>query len=197
MNKEKSINNFSIVAFILSFILFPVGLILSIIGLVRCNKYKKENGKNPRYYAFNIVGLVVSIISFLITLFIFGIIILVFGILASNEKYVEGNYTCYYPNSYRPAVSAEFNNGNFRWSKYLDEKNNSIEGTYRLNAVSINNNDYTYKLRIRPKTIKTTTHVGSKKYYDIVIEKVNNRITITFDNGTKYNCTKRINNNEF
>ena len=197
MNKEKSINNFSIVAFILSFILFPVGLILSIIGLVRCNKYKKETGKNPRYYAFNIVGLVVSIISFLITLFIFGIIILVFGILASNEKYVEGNYTCYYPNSYRSAVSAEFNNGNFRWSKYGDETNNSINGTYRLNGLTINNDEYTYKLRIKPKTIKTSSKVNSKAYYDIIIKKVNNQITISFDNGTTYKCSKKEINNEF
>ena len=54
MDKEKSINTFSIVAFVLSFLLFPVGLILSIIGLVRCKNYKKEEGKYPRYFAFNI-----------------------------------------------------------------------------------------------------------------------------------------------
>ena len=197
MDKEKSINNFSIVAFILSFLLFPVGLILSIIGLVRCKNYRKEEGKNPKYFAFNIVGLIVSILGFLITLFIIGIVALVFGILSSNEKYVDGNYTCYYPNSYIPAVSAEFKDHNFRWAKYGDEKNNAIYGTYRLNGVTINNGDYTYKLRIRPKTINTTTRVNSKKNYDVVNNKVNNKITITFDNGTKYNCTKRNISNEF
>lgn len=197
MDKEKSINTFSIVAFILSFILFPVGLILSIIGLVRCKKFEKEEGIKPKYKVFNIIGIVISIISFLIVLFIFGIVILVFTILASNEKYVEGSYTCYYPNSYIPAVSSEFKDRNFKWAKYGDERNNVIYGTYRLNGVTINNNDYTYKLRIRPKTIKITSKVSSKRYYDVVIEKVNNKITITFDNGTKYNCIKKENLNEF
>lgn len=197
MEKERSINNFSIVAFVLSFLIAPAGLILSIIGLVRCKNYKKEYGNNPKYFAFNIVGLVISIIGFIITLFMFGIIALVFGILASNEKYVVGNYTCYYPNSYRAAVTAEFKNGNFKWAKYGDEKNNAIYGTYRLNSVSINNGDYTYKLRIKPRIVNTTTRVNSKKRYDIIINKVNNKITITFDNGTTYNCSKRIYNNEF
>ena len=68
MDKEKSINNFSIVAFVLSFLIAPAGLILSIIGLVRCKNYKKEYGNNPKYFAFNIVGLVISIIGFIITL---------------------------------------------------------------------------------------------------------------------------------
>ena len=197
MKKEKSINNFSIVAFILSFLLFPVGLILSIIGLVRCKNYKKENGVNPKYFAFNIVGLIVSIISFLIVLFIIGIVCLVFGILASNEKYIVGNYTCYYPSSYRPALNVEFKDHKFKWSKYNDEKNNSIEGTYILNSASVNNSDYTYKLRIKPNKINTKIKIDTKKRYDIVIRKINNKITITFDNGTTYNCTKRINNNEF
>ena len=197
MDKEKSINTFSIVAFVLSFLLFPVGLILSIIGLVRCKNYKKEEGKYPRYFAFNIVGLIVSILGFLITLFIIGIVVLVFGILSSNEKYVDGNYTCYYPYSYRPAVVAEFKNGNFIWSKYGDKTNNSINGTYRLNGLTINNDEYTYKLRIKPKSIKTSSKVNSKAYYDIVIKKVNNQITISFDNGTTYKCSKKEINNEF
>lgn len=197
MDKERSINNFSIVAFVLSFLIAPVGLILSIIGLVRCKNYQKENDKNPKYFAFNIVGLVISIIGFIITLFMFGIIALVFGILASNEKYVVGNYTCYYPNSYRAAVTAEFKDGNFKWAKYGDEKNNAIYGTYRLNSVAINNGNYTYKLRIKPTNINTNVKVSYKKRYDVVIQKINNKITITFDNGTTYNCSKRINNNEF
>ena len=196
MDKEKSINTFSIVAFILSFIIFPVGLILSIIGLVRCKNYKKEYGENPKNIAFNIVGLVISGLGFLTMLFVFLIIGVVFAVLASNEKYVEGNYTCYYPYSYRPAVSAEFNDGTFKWSKYGDSKNNSIEGTYRLNAVNIENGESTYKLIIKPKSIKTTTKVNSKEKYEITIKKVNGKITITFDTGTTYNCTKRETSND-
>ena len=197
MEKEKSINTFSIVAFILSFIIFPVGLILSIIGLVRCKNYKKETGENPKYYAFNIVGIVVSVISFLITMFIFGIIFLVFGVLASKQNDIAGNYTCNYPYSYRPAVSAEFKDGKFRWSKYNDEVNNSISGTYKLTSVKINNGDSEYKLIIKPNTIKTTTMVTPKKSYEVVIKKASGKVTITFDNGTTYNCTKREINNEF
>lgn len=197
MDKEKSINNFSIVAFILSFIIFPVGLILSIIGLVRCKNYKKETGKNPSHFAFNIFGIVVSIISFLIVLFIFGIVFMVFGILSSNEKYVEGGYTCYYPSSYKPAITAEFKNHNFKWAKYGDENNNAIYGTYRLNGLTVNNGNYIYKLIIKPKRINTNARINYKKRYDIVIKKENNKITITFDNGTTYNCSKRTYYNEF
>lgn len=197
MEKEKKINNLSIVAFVLSFLIFPVGLILSIIAMVKGKNYKRENGFNPSYYPFSVAGLIISILGFLITLFTIGIIVFVFGILSYNEKYVDGRYTCYYPNSYRAAVSAEFKNGKFTWAKYGDASNNSISGTYRLNSVQVNNGDYTYKLRIRPKNIKTTTRVNSKRYYDIIIKKINNKITISFDNGTEYNCSKGIYNNEF
>ena len=197
MEKEKGITNLSIAAFVLSFLIAPVGLILSIVGLVKSKNYKNENGEYPKYFGFGIAGLIISIINFLIMIFTIGILILVFGILSYNEKYVVGNYTCYYPYSYKPAVIAEFNNGKFYWSKYNDAQNNIISGTYRLNSVKVNNKDYTYKLRIRPKTIKSTSYIKSKKYYDIVINKVNSKITITFDNGTTYNCTKRINNNAF
>ena len=197
MEKEKKINNLSIVAFVLSFLIFPVGLILSIIAMVKGKNYKRENGKRPSYYPFSIAGLIISILGFLITLFTIGIIVFVFGILSYNEKYVDGHYICYYPNSYKPAVSADFSNRKFKWSKYGDEINNSIEGTYVLNSASINNGDYTYKLRIKPINIKSTSLIRSKKRYDIVIKKINNKITISFDNGIEYNCTKRTYNNEF
>lgn len=196
MEKEKGINNLSIAAFVLSFLVFPVGLILSIIGLVKCKNFKKEYGENPKYFAFNIVGIIVSILGLLVVLFVFGILALVFGILNSNEKYVIGNYTCYYPYSYRPAVSAEFNKGSFKWSKYGDEINNSIEGTYRLNGVTIENNEHTYKLRIKPKEIKSTSRVNSKDSYEVVIKNVNGKTTISFDNGTTYNCSKKEIGNE-
>lgn len=196
MEKEKSINTFSIVAFILSFIICPVGLILSIIGLVRCKNYKKEYGENPKNFAFNIVGLVISGLGVLTMLFVFLIIGVVFAVLASNEKYVEGNYICYYPYSYRPAVSAEFNDGKFKWSKYGDSTNNSIEGTYRLNAVNIENGESTYKLIIKPTSVKSTTKVNTKDRYEVTIKKSSGKITITFDTGTTYNCTKRETSND-
>ena len=163
MEKEKGINNISIVAFVLSLIVSPVGLVLSIISLVKSNNYKKENNDYPKYFGFGVAGLIISIISTLIIIFTLGIIIFVFGILSYNEKYVVGNYTCYYPYSYKPAIIAEFNNGKFYLSKYNDAQNNIISGTYRLNSVKVNNGDYTYKLRIRPKTIKSTSYIKSKK----------------------------------
>lgn len=192
MEKEKSLNTFSIIAFIFSIMLFPVGLILSIIGMVRCKNYKKENGKNPSYFVFNIIGLAVSILQFIITMFILVIVIFVFGILSYNKKYVDGSYTCYYPNSTKPAISAEFKDNKFRWSKYNDEKNNSIYGSYRLNAVKINNDIHMYKLVLAPNKYETSAKITPKDRYNIVIKKINNKTTITFDNGTTYDCTKGI-----
>lgn len=194
MDKEKSLNTFSIVAFILSFILFPVGLILSIIGMVRCNKYKKETGRKPSYYIFNIIGLIVSVLVSIIIAFVFFLIIFVFGVLSYNKKYVIGTYTCYYPYSYKPAVTAKFNNNNFTWSKYNDELSNSISGKYRLKSVQIKNDIHAYKIQLTPNTYKTSARIGTKSNYDIIIKKQNNKTTITFDNGTTYNCTKGSSN---
>jgi len=197
MENENNINNLSIAAFIFSFLLFPVGLILSIIGMVKSKKYRKENGVRPKYFVFSIIGLVISILGFLITLFITGIVILVVSILVREEKNIIGNYTCYYPYSYRPAVSAEFKNGSFKWSKYNDEIRNSVNGTYKLRSAEIKDGIRTYKIKITPKNIKTTTKVVPKKNYDVIIKNNNGKITITFDNGTTYNCSKRDVVNEF
>ena len=193
MDKEKSINNFSIVAFVLSFILFPVGLILSIIGLLRSKNYKKENGVNPKYYIFNIVGIIVSVINFLVFVFTIFIIILSVGLATSKDDEVLGNYTCtdnYYRN---PKISAEFKNGKFSWGL---SSSNMVIGTYRVTSRQINNNTYTYKLTLKPNnySISGNVRIKTKEKYGITIVKNGSKSIITFDNGKLYNCYKESNN---
>ena len=47
-SNESGLKALSIIGFIFSFLTFPIGLILSIIGLVKCNKYKKYS-RNDRW----------------------------------------------------------------------------------------------------------------------------------------------------
>ena len=192
MEKEKGINNLSIIAFVLSLIVSPVGLVLSIISLVKSNNYKKENNDYPKYFGFGVAGLIISIISTLIIIFTLGIIIFVFGILSYNEKYVEGNYSCYYSSSYIPTLKVQFKNNKFIWN----QSSNYMTGTYRLNSVDTKNGEKTYKLIIKPNLISNTNRLYNKKNYEIVIKKVNNQITITSYTGTTYRCIKDINTNE-
>lgn len=193
MERENSINTISILGFIFAFFLSPVGLILSIIGLVKGNKLKKEEGVRPKYYAFSIVGLILSIFFILIILFILGFVFLVVGIATSFDEDVLGKYTCDYRYSSLPAVEAEFRNHKFKWGKYGDSKN-FVSGTYNIISRKINNGEYEYELRLTPKNVKSTTKINTKDHYYIIIKQLDNKTTITFDNSTAYNCHKVGNN---
>ena len=195
MEREKNINTISILGFIFAFILFPVGLILSIIGLVKGNKLKKEEGVKPKYYVFSIVGLVLSIFFFFITLIIVGFAFLVVGITTSFDGDVLGKYTCDYKYSSLPAVDAEFKDHKFKWGKYGDNKN-YVSGTYSVVSRKINNKDYEYKLNLKPKNVTTTTKINTKDHYYITIKQTDSKTTITFDNSTTYNCHK-VGSNDF
>ena len=195
MEKENSINTISILGFIFAFIFFPAGLILSIIGLVKGNKLKKEEIK-PKYYVFSIVGLILSIFFFFISILIIGFIFLVIGISSSFDNDVLGSYTCDYRYSSLPAVSAEFKNHNFKWGKYGDSKN-YVSGKYNIISRKINNDEREYELKLKPKNIKTTTKINTKDHYYITIKQIENKTTISFDNSTTYNCHKVGSNNDF
>lgn len=198
MEKEKNLNTFSIVAFIFSFLLFPVGLILSIIGIVRCKKYEKENEIKLKYKVFNIVGLIISILEMLLISFVIIFIIFILNVVKSHDNEVLGSYTCDYRYSSLPVISANFNDGKFIWSNYYDS-NNVVVGTYKVNSRQINNKVYTYKLSIKPNDYKINNNINinTSKSYNITIVKNGNDATITFENGTTYNCHSVVNGNEF
>ena len=116
----------------------------------------------------------------------------------SQEKKIYGNYTCTYPNSPIPAVSAEFKDGSFKWGKYGSVNNNFVSGTFRVKSVQINNGEYNYKLKLTPNTVNSTTsRIRTKEYYDVEMKINGNDVKIIFDNSTTYNCYLEENSNEF
>ena len=199
MEKEKSLNTYSIIAFVLSFLIFPVGLILSIIGLAKCKKYEKEEGVKCKSKIYNIIGIIVSCISIFITTFIILIVILTVGLVTSKDSTVLDSYTCNDRYNRNPAISANFKNGRFTWGKYNDTKNNVIEGTYDITSRQINNSTYTYKLTLRPDNYRISNNmsINTNKTYDITIVKKGYNVTISFENGTTYNCYSSGSENEF
>ena len=198
--KENNINTFSVVAFIFSLLLFPVGLILSIIGIVKSKKYEKEYNEKPKNFVFNIIGLVISSFGLLISSIVIMVIFVSFFAVLSIQKSDIGEFTCSNRYNNLPAISAEFKDGKFIWSKYNSKDSNYIKGNYTVNSKTVTNDKYEYNIIIRPKDVKMTSYYANvNKKYNLTIKIYNpNNVTITFDdNGTTYRCQKVEDKNEF
>lgn len=129
--KEPKVN--SILALVFSIILAPIGLILSIVGLVRCKKYKKETGKSCSYFALNLAGLIVSIIEILIILIILFAVGIAYFAFREQDNNLKGTWNCsnsMYISSYITEV--KFDDNGFQWSKYNDVNNNNFRGNYKI-----------------------------------------------------------------
>ena len=191
IDKADSLKAFSIVAFIFSIILFPVGIILSIIGYVRCKKYENETDSKIACKTFNIVGIIVSIVELFIVSVILVILFFVYGIISSHSDKILGKYNCYITQySKVPVVSASFKNGEFYWAKYNDEKNNIIRGKYFINKIKINNDNYQYELWLTPKYYKADNIGRLKRKYRVNINGRDNAFNIKFENSLTYYCSK-------
>lgn len=141
-NEDNKIKVISIIGVILCFIpiLNIIGLILAIIGLIMCSKFKKKNGTSSNYFIINIIGLIISIIETLIIIFVTFCVILAFK--SYNNSYI-GKWNCSsYEDSLNYAVETEFKkDGTFTWARYNDAKNNSFTGTYTAKLIKSNNRD--------------------------------------------------------
>lgn len=82
-NVKKGIENVSIIAFVFSFVMPLVGLILSIIGL---SKSKKSNSNN----GLAIAGLIISIITLLLRVLLVGGIFFAFMFASDNKIFNKG-----------------------------------------------------------------------------------------------------------
>lgn len=162
LNDESSIlrklKPIAITGIILSF-LFPfsiIGLILSIIGLVYNNKYKKANGIGTKYFPLSLIGLIISILEIFCILFLILIIIAID--VDATDTFV-GKWNCksvYLLDTY--SVTTEFkDNGKFSWGKYGDEINNNYLGNYTYYEESDSNLDtqhYSITMNIEDYTLK-------------------------------------------
>ncbi len=177
-DENESLKVNSILSLVFSIILAPVGLVLSIIGFNKCDKYKKKSGKNSPYFGLNIAGLIISIIEIFI-LFIVGIVYVSFSMQDNNLK---GTWNC---TSGRYLRIVKFDNNKFEW--FVDgTKNNGIIGDYNIVKREYTNGKSVYDIVLN---VKSTVINGKESSYFKT-----NKIQMKFDKNNavigSYVCTK-------
>ena len=192
-NELNNIKIISVLSLVCAFIIFPVGLVLSIIGLIKNGKYKRKTGEKTNYNAFNIAGLIVSIFELLITLVVIIIIIGIFSSTGLLNNAFEGSYKCKKGQyTYIYSVNAKFDNNKLTWSKYGDEDKNILEATYYVNKRNFDNNTLSYSLKVTPYYYMIngieSSNYNKNTTMDININSED--VTIEFGNGSKYYCDK-------
>lgn len=184
VNKElNNLKDFSILALVLSLVFWPVGLVFSIIYLVKINKYNKNHEEKTKFYWFDIAGIIISVIEILaiiltivINILVIGGNILLFGSLISSftPRPYEGSWECSDSKfSTNNQVYVLFDEDEITWENYSTGEN--IEGSYTIKSLNLNIDDYRYEIKINNKsnmTIKglydsddATIKYGSKTYY--------------------------------
>ncbi len=183
----------SILSLVFSIILFPVGLILSIIGLVKCSKYKKENNKNSKYLPFNIAGLIVSIFELILITVLIFIVVVLYNSFSNSDKIMKSTWKCKMsPFSSNYVSTATFDGSNFTWSKYNDEENNTIKGTYNIINREYSDGEVEYELILKPNYYVISGKVQNNYITRLETDMkfTNSSATIEFDN-LKYYCDRR------
>ena len=140
----------SILGVILSFFIPIIGLILSIISVGKCKKYKSKTGNNSKYKGISFAGLIISIIMTFIHLIIIFVIVII-ALVSNGKSKLNGTWNCSYSNYTSYVASASFNEDKtFIWRKYNDSTNeNYIDGTYSINSREYKNGITTYEFKLR------------------------------------------------
>ena len=183
----------SILGMIFSFIIPVIGLILNIISICKCSKYKSKTGNDSKYKGLSFAGLIISIIMTIIHFTIILIVVIV-TLVSSGSSKLNGTWNCSYSNYSYYAVTATFNEDKtFIWKKYNDSTNkNYLDGTYLINSREYNNGitTYEFKLRIDHQLVngydkgKENAYIKAKIYDD-------NYATIYNEKTNKiYHCKK-------
>ena len=112
-------NVISILGMIFSFIIPIIGLILNIISICKCSKYKSKTGNDSKYKGLSFAGLIISIIMTIIHFTIILIVVIV-TLVSSGSSKLNGTWNCSYSNYSYYAVTAKFNEDKtFIWKKYM------------------------------------------------------------------------------
>lgn len=192
--KLKCIKTISILALIFSFILPPVGLILSIIGIIKYSKYSKEKSIKFNYLIFNIISIIVSaFITFMIVLFLI-IFTIVYTVFKSQDDILKSTWECTIsPYSSTYVVTARFDSNEFMWAKYGDESDNQLRGDYRILSRKSENGENEYKIKFSPNYY-ISSGIESDNYsrnVTMTIEFDETSATITSENSTRYYCVRK------
>ena len=75
----------SILGMIFSFIIPVIGLILNIISICKCSKYKSKTGNDSKYKSLSFAGLIISIIMTIIHMIIIFVVV-VFTLVGSGSS---------------------------------------------------------------------------------------------------------------
>lgn len=190
----KSINTMSIVAFIFSFLIAPVGLILSIIGLVRCNKYKKETNKKVNNSVFNIVGIIVSAFLTFIILILLVVFTSLYLVFRGQDEILRSTWECKInPYSSNYVVTVKFSKKDFIWAKYGSEENNQLRGNYSIVSREYTNGKNEYTIKFEPNYFISNGKESSNyiKSINMDISFDETSATIISENSTKYYCERK------
>ena len=183
----------SILGMIFSFIIPIIGLILNIISICKCSKYKSKTGNDSKYKGLSFAGLVISIIMTIIHMIIIFVVVIV-TLVGSGSSKLNGTWNCSYSNYSYYVATVTFNEDKtFIWKKYNDSTNkNYLDGTYFINSREYNNGitTYEFKLRIDHQIVngddkgKENAYIKAKIYDD-------NYATIYNEKTNKiYHCKK-------
>lgn len=182
----------SILGMILCFFIPIIGLILSIISICKCKKYKSKTGNNSKYKGISFAGLIISIImTFVHLIIIFVVVIIAF--VGNGKSKLNGTWNCSYSNYSYYAATAIFNEDKtFTWKKYNDlTKENYIDGAYSINSREYKNgiNIYEFKLRIDHQYVNGVDKGKGNAYLKAKVE--GNYATIYNERTSKiYHCKK-------
>lgn len=190
----KSINAMSIVAFIFSFLLAPVGLILSIIGLVRCNKYKKETNQKVNNSVFNIVGIIVSAFLTLIIIILAIVFTSLYLVFKGQDEILKSTWECKLgPYSSNYVVTAKFDKNDLIWAKYESEESNQFRGNYYIVGREYTNGKNEYTIKFEPNYYisngKESNNYAKLINMTVIFDETS--ATITSENSTKYYCERK------
>ena len=143
-------NVISILGMIFSFIIPIIGIILNIISICKCSKYKSKTGNNSKYKGLSFAGLIISIIMTIIHFTIIFIVVIV-TLVGSGSSKLNGTWNCSYSDYSYYVVTATFNKDKtFTFKKYNDFTNkNYLDGTYFINLREYNNGITTYEFKLK------------------------------------------------
>ena len=173
---KNKISKLILLGFIFSFIISPVGLIISIIGVILAYSIKRKTGEEIKNLNLGIAGIVLS--CFFIIIYTAVFIILITHSIDRYDQFAFGKYYC---KDLKPSYLIIENNE----FKVLENNNYINIGSYLINKRNIQRNKcFEYKLNLK---LNTNSKLNAK---NMIVKRCYDDTTITFDEYRTYNCIK-------
>lgn len=183
----------SILGLIFSFFLPVIGIILSIISLIKVSKLKKENNIKNKYLGLNIASLIIGSIFLIIYIIALIFIIVYFSFL--GVKGPTGKYECKKTLLLYTDDKIYLNLNRNKTFSIEDYNKNNISGNYSYQEINTNNRNVTYKINFNiEKYVSNGNEENleeSKKHrIGTIYKNTSNNATIFYTNGNYFSCKK-------